>query len=53
MAAVQSGIKLIAGKVARAGLEGLMGVAANQTGAGSGDVQKKLDVVAVRHMAAC
>jgi fructose-1,6-bisphosphatase len=39
--------KQIAGKVSRAGLEGLFGVA-EQQGAGSGDTQKKLDVVAVR-----
>lgn len=40
-------VKQIAGKVSRAGLEGLFGVA-EQQGGGSGDTQKKLDVVAVR-----
>jgi fructose-1,6-bisphosphatase len=39
-------VKQIASKVARAGLEGLFGVA-EQQGGGSGDTQKKLDVVAV------
>lgn len=38
--------KQIAAKIARAGLEGLYGVA-EQQGRGSGDVQKTLDVVAV------
>lgn len=40
-------VKQVAGKVARAGLEGLFGVA-EQQGGGSGDTQKKLDVLAVR-----
>lgn len=40
-------VKHIAAKVSRAGLEGLYGTA-EQQGGGSGDVQKKLDVVAVR-----
>jgi fructose-1,6-bisphosphatase len=39
-------VKQIAGKVSRAGLEGLFGIA-EQQGGGSGDTQKKLDVVAV------
>ena len=39
-------VKQIAGKVSRAGLEGLYGIA-EQQGGGSGDTQKKLDVVAV------
>jgi fructose-1,6-bisphosphatase len=39
-------VKQIAAKVARAGLEGLYGVA-EQQGGGSGDTKKKLDVVAV------
>jgi hypothetical protein len=39
-------VRQIAAKVARAGLEGLYGVA-EQQGGGSGDTQKKLDVVAV------
>jgi fructose-1,6-bisphosphatase len=39
-------VKQIAGKVSRAGLEGLFGVA-EQQGGGSGDTQKKLDVIAV------
>lgn len=39
------GVRQIAAKVARAGLEGLYGVA-EQQGGGSGDTQKKLDVVA-------
>lgn len=40
-------VKQISSKVARAGLEGLYGTA-EQQGGGSGDTQKKLDVVAVR-----
>jgi fructose-1,6-bisphosphatase len=46
-------VKQISAKVARAGLEGLYGVA-EQQGGGSGDTQKKLDVVAVStvHVAA-
>lgn len=39
-------VRQIAAKVARAGLEGLYGVAEKQ-GGGSGDTQKKLDVIAV------
>lgn len=39
-------MRQISAKVARAGLEGLYGVA-EQQGGGSGDTQKKLDVVAV------
>ena len=46
MSALQTAVKLISSKVARAGLEGLFGVALQQ-GGGSGDKQKKLDVVAV------
>lgn len=39
-------VRQIAAKVARAGLEGLYGVA-EQQGDGSGDTQKKLDIIAV------
>jgi hypothetical protein len=45
LGAVSTSIKAIATRVARAGLEGLYGVA--RTTGGSGDAQKKLDVVAV------
>ncbi|KIY93033.1 fructose-1,6-bisphosphatase I [Monoraphidium neglectum] len=44
LGAVSTSIKAIATRVARAGLEGLYGVAG--TTGGSGDAQKKLDVVA-------
>jgi hypothetical protein len=47
LGSISLAVKQIAAKVARAGLEGLYGVAAQQRG-GSGDTQKKLDVVAVR-----
>lgn len=47
MSAIAVAAKQIASKVSRAGLEGLYGTADQQQGAGSGDVQKKLDVVAV------
>jgi fructose-1,6-bisphosphatase len=50
MSALQTAVKMIASKVARAGLEGLFGYAQHQ-GGGSGDKQKKLDVVAVSHTA--
>lgn len=46
LSSVAVAVKQIAGKVSRAGLEGLFGVA-EQQGGGSGDTQKKLDVVAV------
>ena len=46
VSALQTSIKMISAKVARAGLEGLFGMA-QQQGGGSGDKQKKLDVVAV------
>ncbi|WIA42003.1 hypothetical protein OEZ86_009300 [Tetradesmus obliquus] len=45
LSSVAVAVKQIAGKVSRAGLEGLFGVA-EQQGGGSGDTQKKLDVVA-------
>lgn len=45
MGAVATGVKAIASRVARAGLEGLYGATAGSNA--SGDTQKKLDVVAV------
>jgi len=45
VSALQNSIKMISAKVARAGLEGLFGMA-QQQGGGGGDKQKKLDVVA-------
>ncbi len=48
MGALQTAIKQIGSKVARAGIENLYGLAAQKGGpVGSGDTQKKLDVVAV------
>jgi fructose-1,6-bisphosphatase len=46
LSTVAVAVKQIAGKVSRAGLEGLFGEA-EQQGGGSRDTQKKLDVVAV------
>ena len=50
LGAVATACKAIAGRIARAGLEGLYGAADAGGANASGDAQKKLDVVAVRCM---
>jgi fructose-1,6-bisphosphatase len=47
---VSVAVKQIASQVARAGLDGLLGITEAQGANASGDTQKKLDVVAVRRV---